>query len=94
MWTDLPWARISVGVWQPGFVDPGPAAAFLVIKCLHQRDILFSLVHVHSDIGYKNYKIVRDVSFFINLDVPVASLPNKSNLEMGKIIKSDITDKN
>ena len=51
-------------VQHPGFVGPGPAPAFLVIKFLHQRDILFSLVHVHSDIGYKHYKIVRDILFY------------------------------
>ena len=34
------------------------------------------MVHVHSVIWYLNYKIVEDVSFFINLDVPVAALYN------------------
>ena len=46
---------------------------FLVIIFLHQRDILFYLVYVHSDIRYKNCKIFKDVLFFINFDGPVAS---------------------
>ena len=71
-----------------------PHEHFLVINILRQRDILSSLVHIQSNIGYKNYKIVKDVSFFITLYVTFASLQNQLNLKMEKMIKSDNTVKN
>ena len=64
-----------VQVWHPVLVDPGTAPAFFVIKFLHQRDIHFSLVHVHSNMRYK-IKMFSGIYFFINLDVPIASLHN------------------
>ena len=61
--------RIFLRVEYSGFSDPGPAPAFLVLNFLHQRDIIFSMVLVYGDIRYKEYRIVKDVSFLINLDV-------------------------
>ena len=52
-YTMVPEPAFFVRVWHTGFVDPGPAPAFFSHKFLHQRDILLSLVHFHSDIGYK-----------------------------------------
>ena len=50
------------------FYQPRSRNRILVIKWLHHRDILLSLVYVHSDIRYKIYKIVKDVLFLINLE--------------------------
>ena len=62
-------------VWHPSFVLPGPAPTFFSHIFLHHREILFSMVHVHSGIK-KNYNIVKDVSFLIFLYVPSASYYN------------------
>ena len=53
-----------------------PHLHYAVIEFPHQRDNLFSLVPLQSDIKFKNYKIVKDVSFLINIDVPGVSLHN------------------
>ena len=37
---------------------------FLVVQFLHQRDILFCLVHVHRDISYKITKLSRMLFFY------------------------------
>ena len=64
---DLPLVRhlhfcTDLALW---FCRPGPRTHnYLVPKFIHQRDILFSLFHVHIYIGYKNYKIVKDVQFY------------------------------
>ena len=47
---------------------------FSVMKYLHQRYTLFSMVHVHIYIRYKIKK--SRILFFINLDVPVATFHN------------------
>ena len=53
---DLPWVQHPYFLYGSGTLILStrvPHPHFLVIKFLHQRDILFSMVHVHSDIGYK-----------------------------------------
>ena len=53
-----------VQVWHPGFVDPGLAPVFFSHKWLHQRFIIFSLLYVHSDIGYEIETLSRMFHFF------------------------------
>ena len=93
---DLPWVRqphFSYGSSTLVLSTWVPHPHFLAMKFLHQKEILLSLVHFHSDIRYKNYEIFKDVSF-INLDVTAASLRNYLNLEMEKKLQSDNAEKN
>ena len=93
----LPWVRHQYLLHSSGtliLLTRVPHPHFLVMKFLHQRHILFCLVHVHSHMGYKNYHIFRDVIFY-QFRCTRCFFSQSIEFRNGKyILKSDNTDKN